>query len=266
MKKTLLFALCFAGAIATQVKAQTASLDENFDKFDVNEGLPQKEWSTDSSGNVNTSPIIRLRQSTNNPNNNYIFFYSAFFPNKPVYLFTPKVAASDGTYKIKFLANSRNNQSTTITVCLLKGEFDLEDVTEVKSFSITQGAGQPPYEVIIPKTDRQYIAFKFESTQEHDTCGFDNVVYSSPNMATAEVLAINELVSIATTADQSSLFFATKESAVSEVKILSVNGQVVLTAKPTDNRVNISSLNKGVYIVSTTLANGKTANTKFIKK
>lgn len=261
MKKTLLFALCFAGAIATQVKAQLTSLNETFESFDVNDGFPQNGWSTDAGSYP--QPMVYLKENADGTNK-YVRFYSAASPNTPVYLFVPQVVASDGTYKVKFRALSNGQGNITVTVCLLRGAYDMNDVQEVQTFSVP--TAETDYEVTIPKTDRQYIAFKFESTAAHGACSFDSVIYSSPNMATAEVLAINELVSVATTSDQSSLFFATKESAVSEVKILSVNGQVVLTAKPTDNRVNISSLNKGVYIVSTTLANGKTANTKFIKK
>lgn len=259
--KKLLSAVCFVLAIFTQLGAQATSLNETFETFNVSDGFPQKGWQVKSG--TYPEPIIRLKQS-NDGTNKYISFYSAESPNKPVYLFTPQVVASDGNYKVKFSTLGNGQGDITVTVCLLKEIDNLDDVIEVKTFNVVPNSVKNI--VTIPKTDRQYIAFKFQASQAHGACGLDNVEYDKESLSTIEVDNMNHLVSIATTPDQNSLYFITRESTVDQVNIFSANGQIVLNAKPNNNKINISYLSTGAYIVSATLANGKTVNTKFIKK
>ncbi len=91
---------------------------------------------------------------------------------------------------------------------------------------------------------------------------FVDDIKGSATLAVADFAQVNSTL-VKNTSVSSELIFGAKSD---DVKVLNLNGQVVKTFTAVDNgRVNVSSLPKGVYIVTGTV-NGKAVSQKIIKK
>ncbi len=91
---------------------------------------------------------------------------------------------------------------------------------------------------------------------------FVDDIKGSATLAVADFAQVNSSLVINTSVSNELIFGAKSD----DVKVLNLNGQVVKSLSASENgRVNVSSLPKGVYIVTGTV-NGKAVSQKIIKK
>ena len=86
---------------------------------------------------------------------------------------------------------------------------------------------------------------------EFATLGTDEVYNSIKNIMVAQ--------------DAEHLVIVAKDEKIETSDIYSADGKKVI-ASAAGNKINISALSKGVYVISVKMADGKTSNTRFIKK
>ena len=93
---------------------------------------------------------------------------------------------------------------------------------------------------------------------------FDGLAFSieSPALGVGEIY--NSVKDITVAQDTDQLFIFAKNQKVQSSDIFSADGKKVISAK--GDRINISTLPKGTYIINVATTEGKTLSTKFIKK
>lgn len=98
------------------------------------------------------------------------------------------------------------------------------------------------------------------------TPAFDGLSFSveGDNLLGVNGEVYSNIKDVVVTQDANQLLIFAKNQKIKSADIYSTDGKKVLSGS--SDKINISSLVKGVYIVNVTTINGKTSSTKFIKK
>lgn len=260
--KLLLGTLMFT---AVTVNAQLATINENFQSFTIGNTAPwpQQNWSNIQ--NITSGPWVYASGTTNK----LIQYYSFSAANTAGYLITPQIIAPDGTKIVTFKAalttGSASGATGTIEVGLVDNTTEMGTFTPIASI-INLTAGNVQYSLPVPASTKQYIAFKIIGSNMHTAIQIDDVVYDA-----ASSLGVNDRtfskdeVTFAVNSDNTSLEFRGKKEP-KNIQIYSASGQKAAEAKLNGRSFDINNLQTGVYYVTIETADGKTIQSKFIKK
>ncbi|MGE8552955.1 MAG: T9SS type A sorting domain-containing protein [Chryseobacterium jejuense] len=249
---------------AVTVNAQLATINEDFETFTGGSTAPwpQKNWSKvqETSG-----PWVYIAGTTNK----WVQYYSSMAANTAGYLITPQIVAPDGsktlTFKAALTTGSTSGATGTIEIGLVHNTTDMNTFTSIGNI-INLTASNAQYSLPIPASSKQYIAFKIIGSNVHTAIQIDDVVYNNTSsLGVKENTASKEEVKFAVNTDNTALVFITKKQ-LKNVQIYSASGQKVAEGKPNGELFTINNLQKGVYYTSIETADGKTIQSKFIKK
>ncbi|BAP30726.1 uncharacterized protein CHSO_1689 [Chryseobacterium sp. StRB126] len=263
MKLRLLFATLLFTAVTAN--AQSATINEDFQTFTAGNTAPwpQNNWSNIQ--NTTSGPWVYVAGTTNK----LIQYYSFSAANTAGYLITPQIVAPDGnktlTFKAALTTGSTSGATGTIEIGLVDNTTDMSTFTSIGNI-INLTAGNVQYSLSVPASSKQYIAFKIIGSNMHTAIQIDDVVYNSTSsLGVKENTASKEEVKFAMNTDNTALVFITKKQ-LKNVQIYSASGQKVAEGKPNGESFTINHLQKGVYYASIETADGKTFQSKFIKK
>lgn len=237
--KKVLFSLLTVFAV-TAVFGQcdpVSSIDENFDSwmgdpFGGEMGIGEC-WSTEPNGGY-----VYAEQN--------VTFYAFMSPNLDMYLVLPEIVP--GNYDLTFDVAVAGDIIDGITVETGTVESN-DDVSTFDPFydpNAVTGETQTISQVIQITEESRYYAIKVHTTAPHSAAFIDNLVLS-PRLSVNDVNEIQVSAYPNPVANQLNL---TSKSQIKEVKIFSLNGQLVKVQKGNSNSVQIevSDLNSGIYI------------------
>ena len=267
--KLLLGALIFTAFTA---KAQVPTINENFNNFTAgNTTFPQFGWSAVVAPMVaNTAPFpVPPRMLVTNTANKAVQSYSGTNPSDSSYLISPQIQAPAGDKTLKFTTTliTPSPGPANIQIGLASNPADMSTFVPVGDpITVTTIGAILNISVPIPASTSSYIVFKFTPTAMHVAVQVDDVVYD-----TTASLAVNDKafskneVKFAVNADNTSLDFVAKKDP-KNIQIYSSAGQKVAEGKLNGQKFNINGLQTGVYLIAIETAEGKTIQSKFIKK
>ncbi|OCA76148.1 hypothetical protein BBI01_05500 [Chryseobacterium artocarpi] len=267
--KLLLGTLMFTAFTA---KAQVPAIHENFDNFTIgNTTFPQFGWSAITAPMVTIPgpPPVPPRMIVAGTTNRAVQSYSGTNATGSSYLISPQIQAPTGDKTVTFNATlvDPSPGTGTIQVGLASNPTDMATFVPVGDPATVTTIGViKNISVNIPASSSSYIVFKFTPTSVHTAIQIDDVVYD-----TAASLGVNdkkfskEEVKFAVNSDNTSLEFVSKKD-LKNIKIYSSAGQKTTEGKPSGQIFNISNLKTGVYFIMIETADGKTIQSKFIKK
>lgn len=255
MKKLL--SLC--SLLGVLMQAQVSDLKENFNDFVTDKqasrggiygDLPQKGWSSSLPhpyAYVSKHPFKE---------NKYLKAYSFFSGNVPIYFFTPELTSVEGT--LIFYAGGSDGLGS-LQVGVIENKENTESFQPIQDFLLEKHLTK--YTLEIPKTAGKYIAFKYIPNANHLTFGLDNVTFVPKTLSTQEINKQEEVrINLASNGN-----LKIYGGNWTKGKIYGANGGLILNTKITQNNLNISSLEKGLYFIHLENENGSTFKTKFIK-
>ena len=238
-----------ASLFAVVANAQLTSINEDFSGF-TQQNFPQNGWTSNR-----TYPYAYFIQGQ------YAQSYSLFDVANPTYIITPELAILNGSQTLKFDAqvSTGSGGAGTIQVGTLANPTDVSTFVAISpAVTLTTSAATLTYSV--PASSAKYIAFKFQPSTVHAALQVDNVVFgeslSASNFAAAKpvqfVVKNNQINFL-------------NDAKISNVKIYSASGNLVANEAPTQNKLDVSRLSNGVYIIAIENNEGKITKSKFIK-
>lgn len=259
--KLLLGTLMFT---AVTVNAQLATINETFQSFTTGNTAPwpQQNWSNVQ--NITSGPWVYASGTTNK----LIQYYSFSAANTAGYLITPQIIAPDGTKTITFKAalttGSASGATGTIEVGLVDNANEMGTFTPIGNI-INLTADNVQYSLPVPASTKQYIAFKIIGSNMHTAIQMDDVVYdTASSLGVNDNAVLKDNVTFAVNSDNTSLEFRGKTP--KKIQIYSSAAQKVAEGKLNGQKFNINELQTGVYFIAVETAEGKTIQSKFIKK
>jgi len=254
MKKLLFIPLI---ALATFSYAQDCTpvteINENFSTF-TGENLPQNCWSSDQ-------PRPRAHVDLGRQS---IQAYSYSTPGVPIYIITPEIQEFTGTQKLSFDSFVTGGISTqgTMQVGTLTDKNDITTfvpITEVYNMNTSVVR----YDINVEaSTTAKYIAFKFNATVMHTSMTLDNVTFGEGSLGTDDLKVVQKPTLYPNPAVD--VVNIKANSKVLSYEIYDLTGRKV-GAGNNSEKVNVSNLSKGNYIINIVTKDGNTT-TKFIKK
>ncbi|SFI07240.1 T9SS type A sorting domain-containing protein [Halpernia frigidisoli] len=166
---------------------------------------------------------------------------------------TPALSSLSGSATLTFRAASFGTDNTTLTVSI-SGGGTLSSTT----FTLTNGAFSSFTTDITGGTVNSKITFS--SSAGGKRFFLDDVLISSATLAVGDLKSAKVSL-VKNTSVKDAIQFGAK----ADVQIYNMNGQIVKSASVSENTIlNVSSLNKGIYIV-TGVVNGEKVSQKIIK-
>ncbi|MDR2238373.1 MAG: T9SS type A sorting domain-containing protein [Chryseobacterium sp.] len=266
--KLLLASLVFTAITAN---AQLASINENFDSFVVNEGeesLPQNGWTKVMPAlDPSVAPVLSVEAP--GAADKYIQAYSLTSPNTDFYLVSPQIAAPAGgqtlsvtTLRIGGVPGGRGS----LEIGLVTSPTDMSTFTSLGAPIIMSTSTPTVTTLNVPASTKQYIAFKFSATSVHQALRLDNIILTAAgSLAVSDAVKSKDEIKFAVTSDNTALQFMTRKDP-KNIEIYSATGQKTAAGKLNNQRVDISSLQTGVYYMLIETAEGSVIQSKFIKK
>lgn len=255
MKKVLFSLLAtFVVAVVSAQCEPVNSIDENFDSWAGNPfggemGIGEC-WSTEANGGY-----VYAEQN--------VTFYAFMSPNLDLYLISPEIVP--GNYDLSFDAGVSGDivDGISLEVGTISSIGDLSSFVSIgEAVSLTTDVQNLQYG-LSTNDEIKYFAVKVSTTAPHSAAFIDNLVLTSQ-------LGVNDVNEIQVSAypnpfqNQLNL---TSKSQIKEVKIYSLNGQLVKAQKANANstQIEVSDLRGGVYIAQVVTDKG-TETIKVIKK
>lgn len=268
--KLLLGALMLTAFTA---KAQVPTINENFNNFTAgNTTFPQFGWSTIVAPlviNEAPFPVPPRMIVTNTNNNRAVQSYSGTNPTGISYLISPQIQAPAGDKSLKFTTTlvSPSPGPATIQIGLASNPTDMSTFIPVGDPITVSVIGTIlNINIPIPASTASYIVFKFTPSTMHVAAQIDDVVYdTTASLAVSDKAFAQNEVKFFVNADHTSLDFVAKKDP-KNIQIYSSAGQKVAEGKLNGQKFNINGLQTGVYIIAIETADGKTIQSKFIKK
>lgn len=267
--KLLLGSLMFT---ALTVNAQLATINENFNSFTPGQGqtvFPQNQWTAIYPAAAgNPAPMMNI--VANGATDNFVQAYSGANQNSPEYLITPQIIAPAGDKTLTFKAR-RNVGSApgSVQVGLASDPTDMGTFVALANATTLTSDVFQTITVPVTASTSQYIVFKFVGAfAPHTVLEIDDVVYDiSSTLGTADNnnFKSKEEIKFAVSADNTALIFVTKKDP-KNIQIHSASGQKVAEGKLNGQVFDISRLQTGIYYTVVETADGKTVQSKFIKK
>ncbi|AYZ36565.1 T9SS C-terminal target domain-containing protein [Chryseobacterium indologenes] len=252
---------------AVTANAQLTSINENFDTFVAGPAgpaaaWPQKNWNRVQ--NATDGPWVYAAGGTNKT----IQYYSFSSANTAGYLISPQIVAPDGTKTVSFTAaltsGSASGATGTLEVGLVNSTSDMSSFTPIGSV-INLNPANTQYSLQVPASANQYIAFKMIGSAMHTAIQMDDVVYDSATLAVIEKTKSENEIRFAVNPSNTILEFITRKDP-KKILVYSASGQKVSEGKLNGKQFDISHLQTGVYYLNIETADGKTVQSKFIKK
>ncbi|MGU3374004.1 T9SS type A sorting domain-containing protein [Chryseobacterium sp. M5A1_1a] len=268
--KLLLGALMLTAFTA---KAQVPTINENFNNFTAgNTTFPQFGWSAVVAPlviNAAPFPVPPRMLVTNTTSNRAVQSYSGTNPTDSSYLISPQIQAPAGDKTLKFTTTliSPSPGPGIIQIGLASNPADMSTFVPVGDpITVSVIGAILNISVPIPASTASYIVFKFTPTAMHVAVQIDDVVYDTAASLGVrdKAIAQNEVKFFVNT-DNTSLDFVAKKDP-KNIQIYSSAGQKVAEGKLNGQKFNINGLQTGVYFVAIETAEGKTIQSKFIKK
>lgn len=259
--KKLLFIPLITLATFTYSQECTAvtEIEEDFSSFTA-ERLPQKCWT--SSPNYPNAYVIPEQ---------HLQAYSLFAVDVPIYFVSPEISEFTKDHKLSFDAyiteKTYPGTSGTVQVGTLTDNTDIESfvaVTEPFELLSSESAERYVDIKITPSTTAKFIVFKFIPRINHAALTLDNVTYKKEdgNLGVDDLKVVqkptlypNPVIDV--------LNIKYKTGVIS-YEIFDLTGRKVAAGKNSD-RINVSNLSKGNYIINIVTKDGNTTS-KFIKK
>lgn len=253
---------------AIGMNAQLNTIDENFDNFTAgNNTFPQSGWSAVLAPNPMPFPPAPLMIVTSTANK-VVQAYSGNNSTAPSYLITPQIVAPTGNKTLSFAAakSTGTNGNGTLEVGLASNPADMTTFVSISNpISLTSETVQT-YSIPVPASAATYIVFKFTPTIAHTALQIDNVVYNTTaSLGVHDNNKATENLRFALNSDQTTLEFISKKD-LKNIRIYSSSGQKIAEGRPDGHRFGISTLKTGVYYMNIETSEGKTIQTKFIKR
>lgn len=258
MKKLLFIPLI---ALATFSYAQDCTavteISEDFSTF-TSDRLPQKCWSSSTS-----YPYAYVIP------NSHLQAYSLFAPNVPIYFVSPEISEFTDSQKLSFDANITSGAfpgtSGTVQVGTLTDRDDMNTFVAITGeYELVAQENAIRYENISIGTSptAKFIAFKFIPRNTHAALGLDNVTFGEGSLGTDDIRKVQKLAVYPNPAVD--VLNIKANSKVLSYEIYDLTGRKV-GAGNNSEKVNVSNLSKGNYIINIVTKDGNTT-TKFIKK
>ncbi|PWN69186.1 T9SS C-terminal target domain-containing protein [Chryseobacterium phosphatilyticum] len=267
--KLLLTSLVFTAFTAN---AQVSSINENFDNFTSgNTTFPQGGWSAVVAPMVmgNAPFPVPPRMIVTTDSNKAVQSYSGTNDTGVSYLISPQIQTPTGnktlTFKTTLVAPSPG--PGTIQIGVASSTSDMSTFVAVGNpINVTTIGTVQNVSVPIPASAGSYLVFKFTPSTQHVAVQVDDVVYdTSSSLGLNEKATANNEFKFAINRDNTALTFVTKKNPKTIV-VYSATGQKVSEGKLNGQHFDISSLQTGVYFLNIETADGKTVQSKFIKK
>ena len=259
MKKLLFIPLI---ALATFSYAQECTpvteINEDFSTF-ANDALPQKCWS---------SKVTETSRGYVIPNS-HLQAYSLFSPNVPIYFVTPEISEFTDTQKLSFDAyvtgGSFPGSTGSIQVGTLTDKNDITTFVPItEAYELVAEENKVRYENVAlgSSTTAKFIAFKFTPRINHMAMTLDNVTFGEGSLGTDDIRKVQKLAVYPNPAVD--VLNIKSNAKVLSYEIYDLTGRKVGAGNNSD-KVNVSNLSKGNYIINIVTKDGNTT-TKFIKK
>lgn len=259
--------LFFAGLLCSVAtfNAQVATINENFESFVTGTAAtwPQNDWSRITSS---STPRVYADGTTDK----YAQLYSFFFPGVAAYLVAPQIVAPDGTKSLKFsyslTTGSGGNGTLQVGLISDNTTAGAPSFTAISPVYTVSSTTEQTVTISVPASSSQYIAFKFIGDVNHAAVLVDDVVYNTTSvLATSDSSKKEETIKFASNQENTALHFIGKTE-IKNVSVYSATGQKAISGKPSNNTLDISTLQTGVYYVTIETKDGKAVKSKFIKK
>ncbi|WP_241330839.1 T9SS-dependent choice-of-anchor J family protein [Chryseobacterium arthrosphaerae] len=265
--KLLLGTLLFT---ALSANAQVSAINENFDNFTAgNTTFPQSGWSAIVAPMTGAMPPVSPRMIVAGDSNKFIQSYAGNNATGSSYLISPQIETPTGNKTLTFDTTlvSPSPGPGSIQVGVASNPADMSTFVAVGNpVNVTTIGTVQNISMNIPASAGSYIVFKFTPTATHVAIQLDNVVYSTTaSLGVSDSHKAAENFRFALNSDQTALEFASKKD-LKNIRIYSSAGQKAAEGKPHGQRFDISTLQTGVYYMNIETADGKTVQSRFIKK
>jgi len=195
-----------------------------------------------------------------------VTFYTFMNPDVSMYLISPEIVEGEYNLTFDFATSSMDGsevEGITVEVGTVTSNENADSFVSVSDPIATTVAVQSFSTPLSISGDVKYFAIKVHGTAPHSAALIDNLVLT-PNLAINDIDAVK--VSVYPNPVVNKLNITAKEM-IKEVKIFSMNGQLIQTAKFDNNLavVNMSALKAGVYVAQVVTAKG-TQTVKVVKK
>lgn len=216
---------------------------------------PGGDWSVDNATGLAgfTSNVVYTTNSTTNDANTWFYTNGVNLQAGTSYTFTFDYA-SPQNFRVAYGTSPIDTSMTNV----------ISDFANVDVSSYTPGSF-----TITPSTSGvYYLGFNVYTTTDmigsFGVMMFDNISLTTSSLSTSEnLLSQNMQVYPNPTSDYLNIKGAKK---VSEIKVFDVSGRVVLSSDKAEQRLDVSQLTKGAYILNLKNADGTSSTHKFIKK
>ncbi|AZA82928.1 hypothetical protein C1637_17715 [Chryseobacterium lactis] len=268
MKLKLFFgALLFTAFTAN---AQVASINENFDNFTAgNTTFPQFGWSAIVAPITGEFPPVPPRMIVAGDSNRFIQSYAGNNASSSSYLITPQIETPTGNKTLTF-------DTTLVSPSPGPGNIQIGVASNPSDMSTFVPVGSPitvatigtiqNISVDIPSSTGSYLVFKFTPTATHVAIQIDNVQYkTTASLGVTDSRKSADQIKFAINANQTALTFVAKKDPKA-IQVYSASGQKVAEGKLNGQQFDISSLQTGVYFLNIETTDGKTVQSKFVKK
>ncbi|AZA53172.1 T9SS type A sorting domain-containing protein [Chryseobacterium sp. G0201] len=219
---------------------------------------PGGDWIVDNATGLAgfTSNVVYTTNSTTNDANTWFYTNGVNLQAGTSYTFTFDYAnyASPQNFKVAYGTSPIDTSMTNV----------ISDFANVDVSSYTPGSF-----TITPSTSGvYYLGFNVYTTTDmigsFGVMMFDNISLTTSSLSTSEnLLSQNMQVYPNPTSDYLNIKGAKK---VSGIKVFDVSGRVVLSSDKAEQRLDVSQLTKGAYILNLKNADGTSSTNKFIKK
>lgn len=259
MKKLLFIPLI---ALATFSYAQECTavteINEDFSTFS-SDALPQNCWST----------IITASSRGYVIPNSHLQAYTLFSPNVPIYFVTPEVVEFTENQKLSFDAfiesGSFSGATGSVQIGTMTDRDDVNTFVPITSeYELVAKENNVRYENVAlgTSTTAKFIAFKFIGRINHVAMTLDNVTFKEGSLGIDDLKIVKKPTLYPNPAVD--VVNIQANSKVLSYEVYDLTGRKV-GAGSNSEKVNVSNLSKGNYIINIVTKDGNTTS-KFIKK
>jgi len=255
---------------ALTANAQVSNINENFNNFTAgNTTFPQFGWSAIVAPITGEFPPVPPRMIVAGDSNRFVQSYAGNNATGSSYLIAPQIETPTGNKTLTFDTTlvSPSPGPGSIQIGVASNPADMSTFVPVGiPINVSVIGTVQNISVNIPASTGSYIVFKFTPTATHVAIQVDNVVYNTTaSLGVNDNNKVTENFRFALNSDQTALEFKSKKD-LKNISIYSAAGQKATEGKPNGQNFDISTLQTGVYYMNIETSEGKTIQTKFIKK
>lgn len=246
-----------------KVNAQCTAQDVFFDDFESYTQGAQNCWSGVSNA---TYFGVRNHSQSAYSGSRYLYLYTLNAVGDVSYFISPEISTIDGEHFAKFFIAS-NFSNVQMEYGTMSNRTDVSTFISMGTHGISNTYQEVTTAAISQNEGHKYFAIKLTSPSQHTIIALDDFSWNAPAaMATSEV--DKDFILSFFPNPVTDILNIQSEHKIQEISIQNMNGEIVYhhnTCFSNRMEVNMSSFNKGVYIV-TVLSQNKKENFKIIKK